>query len=233
MDEMYATNAEDVRPGGLFLYDLRKLSAEPVTPEALIAERITAPGPQEGCLDVAFCQEGTETLAVTLMDGVVSAFPLSAAGPNLEAEWSFDVVERWEAQGQKASAIASSGRYVFAATTAPSLGVWRRTQASKSYGHSEYRRPQPLPPLTPVLRLAPLSQSQVEVGSAQGAVLDMVQDALECDRQRLQKLVPTNNLGAGEKFAGGSLQMKSRLTTSNADADLVKASSYANSSGGF
>merc|ERR1711908_29911 len=86
-----------------------------------------------------------EAIAMAVLDGKIQAFNLQSVGAGAKPlpQYSFDVVNRYETADCKLSAIECSGRHVFVATTAPSVGVWRRTFADEQYGHSEYVRPEP------------------------------------------------------------------------------------------
>eukprot|EP00929_Paragymnodinium_shiwhaense_P003572 TRINITY_DN104149_c0_g1_i1.p1 TRINITY_DN104149_c0_g1~~TRINITY_DN104149_c0_g1_i1.p1 ORF type:complete len:541 (-),score=91.59 TRINITY_DN104149_c0_g1_i1:151-1773(-) len=202
------------RNGGVFFYDLRKLSdgqGAGSSPTALLAECLSESGPAAGALDMALCEDGKDTLAMALMDGVVKTFRMGSNGPlHVEIkddetegpsdaeeyhpgiaipEWSFSSsAPPYERAGVETCALAASGCYLFTATSAPSLSVWRRTDPDKTYGHTDYVRPEALPPMTLTLKIHPLTQEQVTVGTAPGAVLAHVLEAHARDRQKAEML---------------------------------------------
>jgi len=185
----------ETRPGGMFFYDLRKVSGDEFSSAALVGEYISPPGPQEGAFDLALTTDTSpsgdeEAIAMAVLDGKIQAFnlqSLGATGSKPLPQYSFDVVSRFEDADAacRPSAIACSGRHAFVATTAPSVGIWRRTFADEQYGHSEYVRAEPLAPMVLMTKLRPLKQKQIIAGSVPGVVLAHVQDSLEKDRIRL------------------------------------------------
>mmetsp|Transcript_99635 Transcript_99635/g.281189 ORF Transcript_99635/g.281189 Transcript_99635/m.281189 type:complete len:518 (-) Transcript_99635:119-1672(-) len=176
-------------PGGLLFYDLRKLSDQEFTPMACVAKHVSPPGPHEGAIDLCLASDGIgKVLVLSLMDGLMQAFRLSSLGLTTppEPEFTFDVIERYEKLGSKPSAIGCSGNHVCIGTTAPSVGVWRRTYADEVYGHSEYRRPEPLQPMVLETRVVPTFDVDCNTGAMPGAALDLVTSALLKDQHRLK-----------------------------------------------
>eukprot|EP00930_Biecheleria_cincta_P039998 TRINITY_DN27444_c0_g1_i1.p1 TRINITY_DN27444_c0_g1~~TRINITY_DN27444_c0_g1_i1.p1 ORF type:complete len:591 (+),score=86.85 TRINITY_DN27444_c0_g1_i1:23-1774(+) len=228
--------------GGLYVYDLRKLS-DGAGPQALItkyasgaaatkegsnsASRVSsiksgtsnarqslkgsilsstsrmALGMGIGALDVVVAEEQGRTMALCLMDNVVRAFDIGTGQEPKESQvstpaargtsiWDFDITEHGEADQVNPCALAAADRYVFLATSEPTMGVWRRPVAGTPYGHADFKRP-PLPPLEIRSRCLPLTHDpnafaeEVLVARPDlrpGAVVRTVQAALQADMQR-------------------------------------------------
>merc|ERR1712232_153226 len=220
------------RPGGLDIFDLRKLSTdlgEDCCSSAHVGQRLSEKGKHNGVVDVALAPQGFESLAVTLMDGIVQVFRIGSSGPvisdrdpflpmessqtlsvsvrsqrmdpsprmGLESsvshpkapvlahEFTSDVVERYEHHGVKPCAVATSGRYVFIATTNPALGVWRRMQV----GETGKQEPLSLASRIVPQRVVPRTGYDFdekpmcdENKAPYGTVLGKVQEALARDR---------------------------------------------------
>jgi len=171
-----------ISPGGVLVFDLRKLSDFNSSRPALLSHcRSGAPWrdhaaafavpcrrPATGAIDLALVEEEGETLALCLMDGAVRAFDISQTGA-MTAKWDFDSASEHDS-GAEPSAIAAFGQYVFVASTAPSLGIWRQTHRDQKIGHEDFNQP-PLPPLALTLRCNPqVSRLQDLPGSVCGQV---------------------------------------------------------------
>mmetsp|Transcript_81548 Transcript_81548/g.174765 ORF Transcript_81548/g.174765 Transcript_81548/m.174765 type:complete len:522 (-) Transcript_81548:137-1702(-) len=193
-------------PGGLLLMDLRKLGGEEENNTAVIAQYGSQASeqnaaaklaglPATGSLDMSLVEENGETLALCLMDGVVRAFRIDGPGGTLEEKFSTDIVAKYD-PGAWPCAIAATGRLVFTATSAPSLGIWRRPPADEPYGHSDYHHSEPPPPLVLRARCAPLINSSKAGGgggaevAATGSALSNLMKSLEADRIRLTPFGP-------------------------------------------
>lgn len=200
------SGAEPAR-GGLLLLDIRKLGDDGGS--ACVAEH-HADGnhhcelPEFSCaappgtVDMALAEEGGKTVALCLTDGVVRAFDLGQ--PRLSHNFDFDVVARHDGglyPSPYPCAVATAGSYVFTATTAPSLSIWRRPPPGELYGHSDYVQPWIPPPMVLRSRCVPekspngrAAGRSLEVGAGPmvanyGTTLATIQRALEHDRWKL------------------------------------------------
>jgi WD40 repeat protein len=97
--------------------------------------------------------------------------PCAATSPPTTAAAQLQVGQQQQQQQVKPCAVCTSGRYLYVATTSPSMNILRRTLDGES-GKQE--------PLTLAARVVPMSSGRVPYGS----VLTSVQEALERDRMR-------------------------------------------------
>lgn len=197
--------------GGLFVFDLRKLSSRdeassPTSPNGRNDSALVAAyrcGKSEatrtGIISMALMEADGKTMAMCATDGVVRAFDIGdvASGrvvQTLTPSFEFDVVAGIEPSGARACALATHGRHTFVSTTTPSLGAWQR-HIAQPYGHNDFARSPP-PPMELVARAWPLHESHEpfpkEVLVADpllrpGESFAAVQAALEQDRLRLQR----------------------------------------------
>jgi len=137
-----------------------------------------------GVVDMALVEEGCQSHVMCIVDNVVRSFNLDD---------SLAISEEFESpayigedSGSHLCALGARDRFVFVATSTPSLGVWRRTKPDEAHGHVDFVRNEPLPPM--LLRATCMPMHQMQQSHADlvpGSVLAHVQDALEQDRQRI------------------------------------------------
>lgn len=185
--------------GGLLLFDIRRLGGANEAGAALVARidcfgtrcetdaHIDVPLPR-GVTDIALVEEQGERIVFTIMDGYLSAFDLLGGGGSLSHKFDFDILNPLDADlhgRNHVSAIAATGRNVFTATTAPSLGVWWRPDPKEPYGHNMYVR-EPPPPLQLRARFTPLPVWRGKAKfSRPPTAVEKLEMALEHDRLRL------------------------------------------------
>lgn len=183
---------KEVRDGGLLAFDLRCLggSSDDADSRALIASWDAGPGnatwpgvpaaTTTGVVDMALVEEGGQTRIMCIVDNTVRAFGLDGA----EFSEQFHAAARAdEDYDMNLCALGASSRFVFVGTSTPSVGVWRRTRADEPFGHQDYSRDEPLPPLLLRATCMPLQQSRLDLEP--GEVLAHVENALEHDRRRI------------------------------------------------
>jgi len=122
-----------------------------------------------------------------------SSHQVSLLAEEVPVAFDFDVVADFDGTRHPEPypcAVACSANFVFTGTTAPSLGIWRRSQPNEPYGHSNFVRP-PLPPLVLRSRCVPLRPvpadgvtTHASFSHGYGATLAAVEAALERDRHK-------------------------------------------------
>lgn len=172
--------------GGVRVFDLRMLSADGSAhigpgPEASPLVNVHTVSSLGGIKDMTVVEEGGEALAVCVLEGKIRAFDLNGEGGLLH-KYAFDVCSGFD-EGHQPCAVAASGRYVFAATTAKTIGIWQRTRPDEPRGHDEYPRP-PVPDLRLRARCMPPPQPHLDRTMIPGAVCSHVERALDRDRMR-------------------------------------------------
>jgi len=168
--------------GTVLSFDLRMLSDDEARGSALLAEvRFDS-----GVTDMAFIEEQGQVLALCATDGLVRAVDLDGAGV-LSQRFVSGVTSDREDSDEGVTAIASKGSFVFAATSAPSVGIWRRTTPTEVVGHEDFVPPTPLPPMVLRARCAPPAWAPAPAapGAAGPTMLAQVMESLELDRWRL------------------------------------------------
>lgn len=184
---------DQAKHGGLLALDLRCLGGgEDAASRALVASwdagpgRTLSPGAQApfstGIVDMSLVEEGGQVHVLCIVDNVVKAFNLDN---NLNLSAQFDAPGRVAEDGDAhLCALGASSRYVFVGTSTPTLGVWRRTQPDEPFGHPDYIRAEPLPPMLLRATCMPV-QKQSHLDLVPGSVLAHVEAALEEDKKRL------------------------------------------------
>lgn len=190
--------------GSLLLFDLRRLGGAADSP--LVARRegptpgegagmseryvdVELPGPtSSGVEEVVLVEEGGESLALCLMDGLVRAFDMQGRHGPLTHKFDFDILAQHDLDlhgRNRPCALAATGRVVFTATTAPSLGVWFRQDPNEPYGHNSYVK-QPPPPMALRARFTPMPvATRTVTGPRALTAVEKLEAALEQDRLRL------------------------------------------------
>jgi len=187
--------------GGLLAYDLRCLSDSDAGAKRAVVSSWVAPGEAgrgvapspnvpapltPGVVDMALVEEGGQVHVLCLVDNAVRAFNLDE---------SFAISTQFDTTGHTAQdtgahlcALGARDRFVFIGTSTPSLGVWRRTRPDEQYGHSDFKRDEPLPPMLLRATCMPLKQSDLD--AEPGAVLSQVEAALMLDKKRTEARLP-------------------------------------------
>lgn len=98
-----------------------------------------------GVTDMTIAEEDGQMMALCLMKNVIKGYDLNEAGQMTPA-FEFDP-SPYDEPGATPQAIGCSGQYLFTASSAPSLSIWERTRKNEPFGHEDYIRNQPLPPL--------------------------------------------------------------------------------------
>merc|ERR1711937_847955 len=132
-------------------------------------------------LTSACCPTTTAALAICVLEGKVRAFDLNHEC-GLQHKYDFDVCKTYD-EDHEPCAVAASGRYIFAATSGRTIGIWQRTRPNEPRGHDEYPRP-PVPDLRLRARCVPPPQPHLDRTMIPGAVCSHVERALERDRMR-------------------------------------------------
>jgi len=138
---------------------------------------------------MALVEEGGESVALCLMDGLVRAFDLEGSQGVLEPKFDFDLLKQHDADVHHRNhpcAIAANGRLVFTATTSPSMSVWCRQDPGEPYGHGDYVR-EPPPPMELRARFTalPVHSPRQAAEPRLGTALETLSASLEKDRLRL------------------------------------------------
>jgi len=204
-----------VERGGLTLFDLRRLSdGQDAEGKAVVATFRDESEEGVHCLPGSALRDtplppggvdlalgpgpAGQTVAFCLMGGLVRVFGLGGQLPTEELsseeqtasdagqQYDQDVISDLEERDVLPSAIGTSGRFVFVATTAPSLCIWRQTHEDDSMGHGDYPLPRPSKQLALAARCGPHPPDEPLLGATPGSVLAQVQAALEEDRRRLE-----------------------------------------------
>lgn len=177
-----------------------------------------------GALDVVLAEDQGRTQALCLMDNVVRTFDIGtwqekepdvsqvcAPAARGTSVWDFDPCGNGDAESAHPCALAAGDRFVFLATSEPSMGVWRRPVAGTPYGHADFKRP-PLPPLEirsrclPLMRDPNASMGEVLVARPElrpGAVVKTVEAALHADMQRAGLLSDSRPEAPAARVASG------------------------------
>lgn len=91
---------------------------------------------KSGVIDMCLVEDEGEVMAMCIQDSVVKGYAVTPDGP-LEESFAFDAAP-FDTPGAKPEAIGCSGRYLFLASSAPSLSVYERANKNESFGHDDY-----------------------------------------------------------------------------------------------
>eukprot|EP00746_Dinoflagellata_sp_MGD_P163123 gnl/MRDRNA2_/MRDRNA2_91003_c0_seq1.p1 gnl/MRDRNA2_/MRDRNA2_91003_c0~~gnl/MRDRNA2_/MRDRNA2_91003_c0_seq1.p1 ORF type:complete len:548 (+),score=94.19 gnl/MRDRNA2_/MRDRNA2_91003_c0_seq1:85-1728(+) len=138
------------------------------------------PQVSKGVTDMTLVEENNKCMAMCLMNGIVQGYDLDESG-TLKAAFSFNPAP-FDNYGAKPQAIACKGRYMFTSSSAPSLSVWERTSFAQEYGHEDYRRPQPRPPLELVTQY--VQPPKAEKNLVLSKTVQSIEESLRRDRAR-------------------------------------------------
>jgi hypothetical protein len=100
-----------------------------------------------GVIDMCLVEDtdAGEVMAMCVQDSVVKGYTMQA-NATLSESFTFDGAP-FDDPGAKPEAIGCSGRFLFLASSAPSLSVYERTNKNEAFGHEEFKPSQPKPPL--------------------------------------------------------------------------------------
>jgi hypothetical protein len=145
-----------------------------------LPEAEEAPAVSQGVTDMTLVEENNKCMAMCLVNGLVQGYDLDESG-TLAPAFSFNPAP-FDTYGAKPQAIACKDRYMFTSSSAPSLSVWERTSFAEGYGHEDYTRPQPRPPLELVTQYVQPKKEAKNL--ALSKTVQSIEESLRRDRAR-------------------------------------------------